>query len=94
MMVLMIQGSISSPIRRVEGEGKGGGMEEEGKLIVIPEYHTSLADSSNVISNLRHCACIRYCTRNCHCSRAGVHCTRLRKCEGGCKCEVLARFIF
>lgn len=47
-------------------------------------YWTALEDSSKACSILLQCGCMKSCTRNCKCSRAGVRCTGLCKCEGGC----------
>lgn len=47
-------------------------------------FWTTLEDSSKACSILLQCGCVKSCTRNCKCSRAGVRCTGLCKCEGGC----------
>ena len=47
-------------------------------------FWTTLGDSSNACSILLQCGCLKSCRGKCKCSRAGVHCTVLCKCEGGC----------
>jgi hypothetical protein len=46
-------------------------------------YWTTPEDSSKACSILLHCGCMKSCTRNCKCSRNGVGCKVLCKCEGG-----------
>jgi len=41
-------------------------------------------DSSKACSILLQCYCVKSCRGNCKCSKAGVHCTGLCKCEWGC----------
>ena len=45
---------------------------------------TTLDDASVVCTTLLHCRCNKACTGRCKCNRAGVRCTALCKCEGGC----------
>ena len=45
---------------------------------------TTLNDASEACSILLHCGCIKACTGRCKCKRAGIQCTTLCKCEGGC----------
>lgn len=45
---------------------------------------TTLSDASDACAILLHCGCQKACTGRCKCSRAGVRCTVLCKCEGGC----------
>ena len=45
---------------------------------------TTLNDASAACAILLHCSCLKSCTGRCKCSRAGVQCTTLCKCEGGC----------
>ena len=47
-------------------------------------YWTDLDDSSKACSILLQCGCMKSCAGNCKCSKAGVRCTILCKCEGGC----------
>lgn len=47
-------------------------------------FWTTLKDSSKACSILLQCGCLKSYTGNCKCSRAGVRCTGLCKCEGGC----------
>ena len=45
---------------------------------------TTLSDASQACSILLHYGCTKACTGRCKCKRAGVKCTTLCKCEGGC----------
>ena len=45
---------------------------------------TILDDASVACTTLLHCGCNKACTGRCQCNRAGVRCTALCKCEGGC----------
>jgi len=45
---------------------------------------TTLNDASMACAILLHCTCRKSCTGRCKCNRAGVKCTALCKCEGGC----------
>jgi len=45
---------------------------------------TTLEDSSKACSILVQCYCVKSCRGNCKCSKAGVRCAGLCKCEGGC----------
>jgi len=47
-------------------------------------YWTDLADVSQACSLLLHCGCTIACRGNCKCHRAGLRCSILCKCEGGC----------
>ena len=47
-------------------------------------FWTTIEDSSKACCIFLQCGCVKSCTRNCKCSRAGVRCTGLCKCEGGC----------
>ncbi|KAL8570748.1 hypothetical protein ACOMHN_006898 [Nucella lapillus] len=47
-------------------------------------FWTTLEDSSKACSILLQCGCAKSCTGNCKCCRAGVRCTSVCKCEGGC----------
>lgn len=47
-------------------------------------FWTTLADASNACALLLHCGCQKACQGNCKCSKAGVRCTALCKCDGGC----------
>ena len=56
---------------------------DEHSLGWLP-FWTTLPDASKACALLLHCGCTKGCRRNCKCWRAGVHCTTLCKCEGGC----------
>ncbi|KAL8577258.1 hypothetical protein ACOMHN_022446 [Nucella lapillus] len=45
---------------------------------------TTLSDASLACAILLQCGCLKACTGRCKCNRAGVRCTVLCKCEGGC----------
>ena len=45
---------------------------------------TTLDDASVACTIMLHCGCNKACTGRCKCNRAGVRCTALCKCEGGC----------
>ena len=45
---------------------------------------TTLSDASTACAILLHCGCLKACIGMCKCKRAGVWCTTLCKCEGGC----------
>ena len=47
-------------------------------------FWTTLADASKAYALLLHCGCKKACRGHCKCSKAGVRCTSLCKCEGGC----------
>ena len=47
-------------------------------------YWTDLSDVSHACSLLIHCGCSVACKGNCNCHRAGLRCSSLCKCEGGC----------
>ena len=47
-------------------------------------YWTDLAGVSQACSLLLNCGCVVACRGNCKCHRAGLHCSQLCKCEGGC----------
>ncbi|KAL8582187.1 hypothetical protein ACOMHN_004106 [Nucella lapillus] len=47
-------------------------------------FWTTLEDSSKACSILLQCGCAKSCTGNCKWCRAGVRCTSVCKCEGGC----------
>ena len=44
----------------------------------------TLSDASVSCAILLHCGCLKICVGRCKCKRAGVRCTTLCKCEGGC----------
>ncbi|KAL8590645.1 hypothetical protein ACOMHN_011080 [Nucella lapillus] len=45
---------------------------------------TTLSDASLACAILLQCGCLKACTGRCKCNCAGVRCTVLCKCEGGC----------
>ena len=47
-------------------------------------YWTDLPDVSKACSLLLRCGCVVACKGNCNCHRAGLRCSPLCKCEGGC----------
>ena len=47
-------------------------------------FWTALADASKACGFLLHCGCQKACRGLCKCSKAGMRCTSLCKCEGGC----------
>ena len=47
-------------------------------------YWTDLSDVSQACSLLIHCGCSVACKGNCNCHQAGLRCSSLCKCEGGC----------
>ena len=47
-------------------------------------YWTSLPDANKACAILLRCGCLKSCIGNCKCSKAGVRCTSLCKCEAGC----------
>ena len=47
-------------------------------------FWTTLADESKACAVLLHCGCTKSCRGNCKCCKAGLRCTALCKCEGGC----------
>ena len=59
------------------------GWHKKSNGIWLPHW-TTLEDSSKACSILLRCGCSKSCKGNCKCSRAGVRCTQLCKCEGGC----------
>jgi hypothetical protein len=52
----------------------------------LPHW-TALEDSSKAFSTQLQCGCMKSSTRNCKCSRDGVRCTVLCKCEGEELCK-------
>ena len=49
----------------------------------VPHW-TDLPVLSQACSLLLHCGCTVACSGNCKCNRAGLRCTSLCKCQGGC----------
>jgi len=47
-------------------------------------FWTTLEDNSKDCCILLQCCCAKSCRGNCKCSKAGVRCTGLCKCKGGC----------
>ncbi|KAL8620009.1 hypothetical protein ACOMHN_015291 [Nucella lapillus] len=47
-------------------------------------HWTDLPDVSEACSLLVRCGCAVACKGNCKCHRAGLHCSQLCKCQGGC----------
>ena len=43
-----------------------------------------LDNASKACALLHHCGCGKACRGNCKCARAGIKCTILCNCEGGC----------
>ena len=59
------------------------GWQKDGSSTWQPLWST-LSDASMACSILLHCGCLKAYTGRCKCNRAGVRCTALCKCEGGC----------
>ena len=47
-------------------------------------FWTVLDDASKACALLHHCGCGKACRGNCKCTKAGIKCTILCNCEGGC----------
>ena len=47
-------------------------------------FWTVLDNASKACALLLHCGCGKACRGNCICARAGIKCTILCNCEGGC----------
>ena len=47
-------------------------------------FWTTLANASEACAVLLNCGCLKACVGNCKCAKAGLKCTTLCKCEGGC----------
>ena len=47
-------------------------------------FWTVLDDASKTCALLHHCGCGKACRGNCKCAKAGIKCTILCNCEGGC----------
>lgn len=62
----------------------GWGWEWNARTKAWVPYWTELADVSHACSLLLHCGCTVACKGNCKCHRAGLRCSTLCKCEGGC----------
>ena len=60
------------------------GWEWNDRTKVWVPYWTDLEDVSKGCSLLLNCGCVVACKGNCKCHRAGLRCTTLCKCEGGC----------
>lgn len=60
------------------------GWEWNDRLLQWVPYWTKLDDASKACAMLLHCGCQKSCTGNCKCSKAGMRCTPLCKCEAGC----------
>ena len=43
-----------------------------------------LSNASEACAVLLNCGCLKACVGNCKCAKAGLKCTTLCKCEGGC----------
>ena len=60
-----------------------GWQRDDHSMKWIPLW-TVLSDASKACSILLHCGCVTTCGGRCKCKRAGVSCSSLCKCEGGC----------
>ena len=59
------------------------GWEWNGRLKTWVPYWTDLGDASAACALLLHCTCTKAC-KGCKCCKAGLRCTPLCKCQGGC----------
>ena len=60
------------------------GWEWNNRTMAWVPYWTDLPDASHGCSILLHCGCSVACKGNCKCFRAGIRCSQLCKCDGGC----------
>lgn len=60
------------------------GWEWNPRMSIWVPYWTALEDVSSACSMLIHCGCKKSCVKNCKCEKAGLRCTPLCKCQGGC----------
>ena len=60
------------------------GWEWNERLKTWVPHWTDLGDSSTACALMLHCTCAKACKGNCKCFKAGLRCTPLCKCEGGC----------
>ena len=60
------------------------GWEWNGRLKTWVPYWTDLGDASAACALMLHCTCVKACKGNCKCSKAGLRCTPLCRCQGGC----------
>ncbi|MES9879344.1 MAG: hypothetical protein ABW185_00490 [Sedimenticola sp.] len=60
------------------------GWEWNGRTKTWVPYWTDLGDASAACALMLHCSCVKACKGNCKCFKAGLRCTPLCKCQGGC----------
>ena len=60
------------------------GWEWNARTKVWVPYWTDLDDVSKACALILHCGCVVACKNRCKCHRAGLRCTTLCKCDGGC----------
>ena len=60
------------------------GWEWNPRLLVWVPYWTDLEDASHGCHLLLSCGCQKGCTARCKCSKSGIRCGPLCKCEGSC----------
>ena len=60
------------------------GWEWNNRTMAWVPYWTDLPDASHGCSILLHCGCSVTCKGNCKGFRAGIWCSQLCKCDGGC----------
>ena len=75
------QSLVKSPV--IPDPSKWGWEWNERSKIWMP-YWTDLPDASHGCSVLLHCGCSVACKGNWKCHRAGIRCSSLCKCQGGC----------
>ena len=74
------QGSDTMMSRMLQ---RGIGRKTMNTKLWVP-FWTVLDDASKACALLHHCGCGKACRGNCICARAGIKCTILCNCEGGC----------
>ena len=57
---------------------------KDEKTNVWSPFWTDLPVASKACALLFHCGCLKACKGNCKCSKAGLRCTLLCRCQSGC----------
>ncbi|MES9879449.1 MAG: hypothetical protein ABW185_01030 [Sedimenticola sp.] len=60
------------------------GWAQDPETGVWSPFWTLLADASHACALLLHCGCEKACKGNCKCAKAGLRCSVMCHCEGGC----------
>ena len=60
-----------------------GWISDEKSKVCSPLW-TVLPEASKACALLFHCGCLKACRGNCKCSKAGLRCTLVCRCQGGC----------